>query len=39
MVAMAIVSWRLVMTVRMPVTMPPTTTRCPSRDSSRRSPE
>ena len=29
MVAMAIVAWRLVMTVRIPVTMPPTTTRWP----------
>ena len=38
-VTMAIVSWRLVMTVRRPVTMPPTTTRWPSSDSSRRSPE
>ena len=31
--------WRLVMTVRIPVTIPPTTTRCPSSASSLRSPE
>ena len=38
-VAIAICSFFLVMTVRTPVTMAPTTTRCPSSDSSLRSPE
>ena len=36
---MAMVALALVMTVRTPVTIPPTTTRWPSSDSSRRSLE
>ena len=38
-VTIAIVARAFVTTIRTPVTIPPTTTRCPSSDSSRRSPE
>ena len=38
-VTTAIVAFAFVTTVRLPVTTPPTTTRCPSSDSSFRSPE
>ena len=36
---MAIVDFDFVITIRIPVTMPPRTTRWPSSDSSLRSPE
>ena len=38
-VATPIVCFDFVMIVRKPVTIPPTTTRCPSSDSSLKSPE